>query len=36
MTIPFTAKGLYVNGVLMEKHHTKNAIAEHIKLMLFK
>jgi hypothetical protein len=36
MTIHLTAKGLYVNGVLMEKHHAKNAIAEHIKLMLFK
>jgi hypothetical protein len=36
MIIHFTAKGLYVSGVLMEKHHTKNAIAEHIKFMLFK
>lgn len=35
MTITFAAKGLYVSGELMKQHHSKYAIGEHIKAMLF-
>ncbi len=36
MTIKFTASSLIVNGETMAYSHTKKAIADHIKQLLFK
>lgn len=35
MKILFAAKGLYVNDELMREKHSKKAIADHLKYMLF-